>query len=114
MTDQFSLAWTSLFRSCTTMSDYAQAYRHLANFSKSLAGHPRPFADPGRRCDLVVVKRLLFVIDLMPHDDPRILVNHFLRGSGSPMSNGDILDPAQIGHVVHVALFVDVFGRDAE
>ena len=59
-------------------SSFYQQFFAAMDLRKPLAGYMRPFADPCRRGDLLIFKGLLFVIDLVPYDNPREFCDHLI------------------------------------
>ena len=85
-----------------------------ADLCEAFARDGGPFDDPGRGGDVLVEVGRLFVIDLVSDDYPRISRLRLSIRRVAPVSDRDVLDPTKIGHVVDVALFVNVGRFDGE
>jgi len=68
-------------------------------------------ADPGSGDDGIGQKGRLLVINLVAKHDPKELLLIGRRSGSTPVGNGRILNPANIGDVVHMAELVDIAGK---
>src|SRR5581483_3431970 len=83
-------------------------------FAESLEFHPRGSANPGARDDRVREIGGKLVVDFVANHQPEGTLLVGSGGGGTPMRGGDVLDPSQVGDVVHVSENVDVRRVDGD